>query len=195
MVRDLPIVGYWMQVLRFLGASSPLHPMRADLCTHLTHLLVASNMTVAESVMSGKELSMVYGMTFSLRTKGFSDVKDITGEVQSIVSKSGIREGLAHVFVLGSTASISTIEYEPALVEDLRDELEKLVPSSQPSRHSRTWGDDNGFSHLRATLMGPGMSVPVAEGRLLLGTWQQIVVIDHDNRGRERKIHVQVLGE
>jgi secondary thiamine-phosphate synthase enzyme len=145
--------------------------------------------------VSGKELSMVYGMSFSLRTKGFSDVKDITGEVQSIVSRSGIKAGLAHIFVLGSTASISTIEYEPALVEDLRDELEKLVPSSQPSRHSRTWGDDNGFSHLRATLMGPGMSVPVAEGKLLLGTWQQIVVIDHDNRGRERKIHVQLLGE
>ena len=138
---------------------------------------------------------MVYGMTFSLRTKGFSDVKDITAEVQSIVSKSGIRQGLAHVFVVGSTASVSTIEYEPALVEDLRDELEQLVPSSQPSRHSRTWGDDNGFSHLRATLMGPGMTVPVAEGRLLLGTWQQIVVIDHDNRPRERKIHAQVLGE
>ena len=138
---------------------------------------------------------MVYGKSFSLRTKGFSDVKDVTDKVQSIVSESGIRQGLAHIFVVGSTASVSTIEYEPALVEDLRDELEKLVPSSQPSRHSRTWGDDNGFSHLRATLMGPGMTVPVAEGRLLLGTWQQIVVIDHDNRGRERNIHVQLLGE
>jgi secondary thiamine-phosphate synthase enzyme len=138
---------------------------------------------------------MVHGMRFSLRTKGFSDVKDITGEVQSIVTQSGIRQGLAHVFVLGSTASVSTMEYEPALVEDFRDEMEKLVPSSQPSRHSRTWGDDNGFSHLRATLMGPGMTVPVVEGKLLLGTWQQIVVIDHDNRGRDRNIHVQVLGE
>jgi secondary thiamine-phosphate synthase enzyme len=134
-------------------------------------------------------------MSFSLTTKGFSDVKDITGEVQRIVSKSGINQGLAHIFVIGSTASISTIEYEPALVEDLRDELEKLVPSSQPSRHSQTWGDDNGFSHLRATLMGPGMSVPVVDGNLLLGTWQQIVVIDHDNRARDRKIHVQLLGE
>jgi secondary thiamine-phosphate synthase enzyme len=142
-----------------------------------------------------EETGMVFGKGFSLRTKGFSDVRDVTGEVQSIVSESGIRQGLAHVFVVGSTASVSTIEFEPALVEDLRDEMEKLIPSSQPSRHSRTWGDDNGFSHLRATLMGPGMSVPVIEGKLLLGTWQQIVVIDHDNRPRSRKVHVQVLGE
>jgi secondary thiamine-phosphate synthase enzyme len=138
---------------------------------------------------------MVHGKSFSLRTKGFSDVKDVTDKVQSIVSESGISQGLAHIFVVGSTASVSAIEYEPALVEDLRDKLEKLVPSSEPSRHSQTWGDDNGFSHLRATLMGPGMSVPVVEGKLLLGTWQQVVVIDHDNRARERKIHVQVLGE
>ncbi len=138
---------------------------------------------------------MVYGASFTLRTKGFSDVKDITGEVQSVVSKSGIKQGLAHIFVVGSTASVSTIEYEPALVEDFREELEKLIPSSQPSRHSETWGDDNGFSHLRATLMGPGMTVPVLESELLLGTWQQIVVIDHDNRGRDRRIHVQLLGE
>ncbi|PKN30094.1 MAG: secondary thiamine-phosphate synthase enzyme [Deltaproteobacteria bacterium HGW-Deltaproteobacteria-21] len=138
---------------------------------------------------------MVFGKGFSLKTKGFSDVKDITQEVESIVSRSGIGQGLAHIFVIGSTASVSTIEYEPALVEDLRDEMEKLIPSSQPSRHSQTWGDDNGFSHLRATLMGPGMSVPVVDGKLLLGTWQQIVVVDHDNRPRNRKIHVQVMGD
>ena len=138
---------------------------------------------------------MVFGKGFSLKTKGFSDVKDITREVESIVSQSGIGQGLAHIFVIGSTASISTIEYEPALVEDLRDEMEKLVPSSQPSRHSQTWGDDNGFSHLRATLMGPGMSVPVVDGKLLLGTWQQIVVVDFDNRPRRREIILQIMGE
>lgn len=138
---------------------------------------------------------MVFGKGFSIRSKGFSDVKDITGEVEKVVSESGIKQGLAHIFVVGSTASVSTIEFEPALVADLRDEMEKLIPSSQPSRHSQTWGDDNGFSHLRATLMGPGMSVPVVDGKLLLGTWQQIVVIDHDNRPRNRRIHVQVLGE
>jgi secondary thiamine-phosphate synthase enzyme len=90
---------------------------------------------------------------------------------------------------------VSTIEYEPALNEDMRDKLEQLVPSTEHSRHSETWGDDNGFSHMRATLMGPGINVPFAEGRLILGTWQQIVVIDHDNRPRMRKLHVQVMGE
>jgi secondary thiamine-phosphate synthase enzyme len=138
---------------------------------------------------------MVFGKLFSIRTRGYSDVKDITGEVEKIVSESGIGQGLAHIFVVGSTASVSTIEFEPALVDDLRDEMEKLIPSTQPSRHSQTWGDDNGFSHLRATLMGPGMSVPVVRGKPLLGTWQQIVVIDHDHRPRNRKIHVQVMGE
>jgi secondary thiamine-phosphate synthase enzyme len=99
------------------------------------------------------------------------------------------------VFVVGSTASISTIEYEPALVQDVQDILEKIVPSDLESRHSQTWGDDNGFSHIRATLMGPGITVPVSGGTLVLGTWQQIVVIDHDNRGRSRTIFIQVLGE
>src|SRR5512146_2529379 len=129
---------------------------------------------------------MVFGASFTLKTRGFSDVKDVTAEVEKVVSDSGVTQGLAHVFVVGSTASVSTIEYEPALVEDLREEMEKLIPSTQPSRHSQTWGDDNGFSHLRATLMGPGMTVPVVDGSLLLGTWQQIVVIDHDNRPRNR---------
>lgn len=138
---------------------------------------------------------MVFGESFTLRTKGFSDIKDITDEVRTIVGKSGIKQGLAHVFAVGSTASVSTIEHEPALVADLREMLEKLIPSTEPSRHSQTWGDDNGFSHLRATLMGPGLTVPVVDGDLLLGTWQQIVVIDHDNRARDRKIRVQVLGE
>ena len=138
---------------------------------------------------------MVFGRTFSISTEGYSDVKDVTGDVQYIVSQSGVTEGLVHVFVVGSTASVSTIEYEPALVEDMREQMERLIPSTQPSRHSRTWGDDNGFSHLRATLMGSGMSAPVTGGRVFLGTWQQIVVIDHDNRPRNRTIHVQVLGE
>jgi secondary thiamine-phosphate synthase enzyme len=138
---------------------------------------------------------MVFGEGFTTQTRGYSDVRDITPEVRGIVSKSGIREGLAHVFVAGSTASISTVEYEPALVEDVKEQLERLIPSTLESRHSRTWGDDNGFSHIRATLMGPGMTVPVVDGALLLGTWQQIVVIDHDNRSRSRRIFVQVMGE
>jgi secondary thiamine-phosphate synthase enzyme len=136
-----------------------------------------------------------YSESISLSTKGHSDIRDITDRVQNIVQKSGVQNGLACVFVVGSTASVSTIEYEPALVEDMKEFLEKLVPSSLKTRHGNTWGDDNGFSHLRATLMGPGITIPIAEGSLVLGTWQQIVVIDHDNRPRSREIHVQIIGE
>ena len=138
---------------------------------------------------------MVYGESISLATKGFSDIKNITGEVQEIVHSSGIKNGLVNICVIGSTASISTIEFEPALVEDVREKLEVLVSSQAHSRHSETWGDDNGFSHIRATLMGPSVTLPVAEQDIILGTWQQIVVIDHDNRPRSRKIFIQVMGE
>lgn len=138
---------------------------------------------------------MVSGESFSIKTQGFSDIKDITDNVQHIVVNSRIKNGLAHVFVVGSTASISTIEYEPALVEDMKEQLEKMIPSTLQSRHSKTWGDDNGFSHLRATFMGPGLTIPVVDGSIVLGTWQQIVVIDHDNRPRSRKVFVQVIGD
>ena len=138
---------------------------------------------------------MVFGEQFSIQTKGLSDIRDITGQVQDIVHKSGVKNGLVNVFAVGSTASITTIEYEPALVEDMRDQLEEFASSTMHSRHSQTWGDDNGFSHIRATFMGPGLTAPVSDGSVVLGTWQQIVVIDHDNRPRSRKIFVQVLGE
>jgi len=138
---------------------------------------------------------MVYGKAISIAARGFSDIKDITGEVKGIVHGSGIKNGLVNICVIGSTASISTIEFEPALVEDVREKLEVLVSSQEHSRHSETWGDDNGFSHIRATLMGPSITLPVAEKDIVLGTWQQIVVIDHDNRARSRKIFIQVMGE
>jgi secondary thiamine-phosphate synthase enzyme len=138
---------------------------------------------------------MVFGQYFSLKTKGYSDIKDITKEVQNIVQSSGIKNGLVNIFVVGSTASVTTIEYEPALVEDVREQLEKFAPHTMHSRHSQTWGDDNGFSHIRATFMGPGLTIPVADSTVVLGTWQQIVVIDHDNRTRTRKMFVQVMGE
>jgi len=138
---------------------------------------------------------MVFGEEITIQTKGFSDIKDITGRVQDIVTKAGIGNGLVHIFAVGSTASITTIEYEPALVEDMVDQLEKFASHTMHSRHSQTWGDDNGFSHIRATFMGPGMTAPVSDSKVVLGTWQQIVVIDHDNRPRARKIFVQVMGE
>ena len=138
----------------------------------------------------------VYGIRKGLLspTQGFSDVVDITPDVESIIKESKINDGVATVFVVGSTASISTIEFEPALAEDMKEQLNEIVPSTLRSRHSETWGDDNGFSHIRATLMGPGITVPFQSERLVLGTWQQIVVIDHDNRPRSRKIFVQVIG-
>jgi secondary thiamine-phosphate synthase enzyme len=138
---------------------------------------------------------MVFGKELVLQTQGYSDIKNITERVQDIVRESGIVSGMVNIFVIGSTASVSTIEYEPALVQDVQQELEKWIPSTLHSLHSQTWGDDNGFSHIRATLMGPGITVPVVDGKVLLGTWQQIIVIDHDNRPRTRRIYVQVMGE
>jgi secondary thiamine-phosphate synthase enzyme len=138
---------------------------------------------------------MVFGEYLSIQTRGYSDIKDITGDVQAVVQRSGISNGLVNIFAVGSTASITTVEYEPALVEDVREQLEKFAPSTMHTRHSQTWGDDNGFSHIRATFMGPGLTAPVSGGTVVLGTWQQIVVIDHDNRPRLRKIFVQVMGE
>ncbi|MBD3319497.1 MAG: YjbQ family protein [Chitinivibrionales bacterium] len=138
---------------------------------------------------------MVFGKSISLQTKGNSDIRNITSEVEDIIATSNISEGLVNVFAVGSTASISTIEYEPALVADFQDQLEKFASRTLHSRHSQTWGDDNGYSHIRATFMGPGLTAPVHGGRIVLGTWQQIVVIDHDNRPRSRNVFVQVMGE
>jgi secondary thiamine-phosphate synthase enzyme len=138
---------------------------------------------------------MVHGEYITLNTQGYSDVRNITDMVAGIVSNAAITDGMAHICVVGSTASVSTIEYEPALNQDLRDLLESHIPHTMHSRHSQTWGDDNGFSHLRATMMGPHLGVPVTGGRLVLGTWQQIILVDHDNRPRQRKVFVQVMGE
>ncbi len=137
---------------------------------------------------------MAYGRTITVSTVGFSDIINISCEVQSIVLASDITDGLVAVTVIGSTASVTTIEYEPALVEDMKELLEKMIPKNIKSRHSETWGDDNGFSHMRATLMGPGITLPVVDGKVLTGTWQQIAVVDHDNRPRTREVRIQVTG-
>ncbi len=136
----------------------------------------------------------IHGDFVHIATKGFSDMHDLTGSVRQIVAASGIREGLVNVFAVGSTATITTVEYEPALVQDVRDAFEALWPADKPTRHGDTWGDDNGFSHLRATMTGPALTCPVHRGEVVLGTWQQIVVIDHDNNPRDRKVFVQVMG-
>ncbi|MFQ6110521.1 MAG: secondary thiamine-phosphate synthase enzyme YjbQ [Nitrospinota bacterium] len=133
--------------------------------------------------------------TFTLSTKGFSNVLDITGEVNGAIKKSGLRDGIACVFVPGSTAGVTTIEMESGVVEDLRQAIERMAPQNIPYAHDARWGDGNGFSHVRAALLGAGLSVPFTGGRLRLGTWQQLVLIDFDNRSRRREVFVQMMGE
>jgi secondary thiamine-phosphate synthase enzyme len=138
---------------------------------------------------------MIITETISINTKGFCDIINITPEVFSIVKKSSVADGLVTIFCPGSTGSITTIEYEPGVLQDLKGALERIAPSDIPYAHDRRWGDGNGSSHVRAALMKPSLSVPVVSGKLTLGTWQQIVFIDFDNRGRHREIIVQVMGE
>ncbi|MDX1617303.1 MAG: secondary thiamine-phosphate synthase enzyme YjbQ [Balneolaceae bacterium] len=137
----------------------------------------------------------IYHKEITVQAEGYSDINNITESVAAVADDSGCREGIVHIFPIGSTASVSTIEFEPALVQDMKDKLEEFAPHDQKTRHGDTWGDDNGFSHMRATMMGPGITVPLHQGELVLGTWQQIVILNHDNRARERRIFVQVIGE
>ncbi|WP_234572218.1 secondary thiamine-phosphate synthase enzyme YjbQ [Rhodohalobacter sp. 614A] len=130
-----------------------------------------------------------------LQTNGFSDIINLTPKIDSIVSETGFSDGFCHIFAVGSTASISTMEFEPALVKDIKEKLEDFASKNMKSHHSETWGDDNGFSHIRATFMGPGITVPIRDGKCIVGTWQQIVVIDHDNRSRKRHVVVQIVGK
>jgi secondary thiamine-phosphate synthase enzyme len=137
----------------------------------------------------------VYQKRFRISTRGHADVLDITGEVERIVHESKIRCGVVNVSGKGSTLGITTIEYEPGAVADLKRALEKIAPSDHDYAHNARWGDDNGYSHLRSALMGTARSYPVREGRLDLGTWQQVVLCDFDNRPREREVTVTVIGE
>ena len=138
---------------------------------------------------------MTFSEMITVDTKGFSDVIDLTERVLSVVKRSKIENGLVTVFCPGSTGALTTIEYEPGVLRDLQRAIEKIVPSNVPYEHDRRWGDGNGFSHVRAALMKPSLTVPLIEGRLTLGTWQQIVFIDFDNRDRRRNLVVHVMGE
>ncbi|OGQ52619.1 MAG: secondary thiamine-phosphate synthase enzyme [Deltaproteobacteria bacterium RIFCSPLOWO2_02_FULL_57_26] len=129
------------------------------------------------------------------KTRGFCDIIDITAKVQEQVKKEKVQKGLATLFVSGSTAALTTLEYEPGLVEDMKELLERLIPANKKYHHDDRWGDDNGFSHLRASLFGPSLQIPIESGRLLLGTWQQIVLLDFDNRPRTREVALQIMGE
>ncbi|MFH0858192.1 MAG: secondary thiamine-phosphate synthase enzyme YjbQ [Candidatus Omnitrophota bacterium] len=133
--------------------------------------------------------------TIKISTKGNPDLINITDEVVDILNTSKLKKGSLTVFVVGSTAAITTFEYEPGLRRDVQDFFEKLIPSNKNYHHDATWGDANGFSHLRASLQGPSLAVPFDNGRILLGTWQQIVLAEFDNRSREREVVVQVIGE
>jgi len=138
---------------------------------------------------------MIFSETISLSTKGFSDILDITHHVDAVIGRSEIENGLVTVFCSGSTGGVTTIEYESGVLKDLQKAIEKIVPSNIPYEHDRRWGDGNGFSHVRAALMKPSLTVPLIKRRLALGTWQQIVFIDFDNRKRERNLLVQVMGD
>lgn len=133
--------------------------------------------------------------SFSVETRGFSDIVDITGKVGEAVARSGLAGGIGLVFVSGSTAGITTIEYESGCVADLKRALEELAPAGREYKHNERWHDGNGFSHVRAALTGAGFSFPFRGGQLALGTWQQIVLMDHDNRDRKREVLVHLVGE
>ncbi len=137
----------------------------------------------------------VRATSFHVRTEGFSHVLDITDQVSAFVSSSNVTNGIAVVFVPGSTAGITTIEFESGAVADLKKPIERLAPEGIHYDHDARWGDGNGFAHVRAALMGPSLSIPVIRGKLQLGTWQQIVLVDFDNRARKREITVQVISE
>jgi secondary thiamine-phosphate synthase enzyme len=138
---------------------------------------------------------MIHREELSLRTKGETEVLDLTERVRALVRKSGVREGTVHLFVPGSTAGLTTIEMEPGCVSDLRAAFERVAPRDAHYDHNERWGDGNGFSHVRAALLGPSLTVPVGDGAPLLGTWQQLVLVDFDNRGRDRKVVATVMGE
>jgi secondary thiamine-phosphate synthase enzyme len=138
---------------------------------------------------------MVVTHTHEIATKGQGDARDITAAVAEAVTASGLHAGIATVFVVGSTAAVTTIEFEPGAVQDLNDVFASLAPRGGEYRHHLRWGDDNGSSHVRAAMLGPSIMVPFNDAKLLLGTWQQIAFFEFDTRPRRRQIVVQVVGE
>jgi secondary thiamine-phosphate synthase enzyme len=144
---------------------------------------------------SEEGVGMIRTEIVQIRTQGFSDMHDVTARVAALVDRSGLQEGSVLLFVPGSTASLTTIEFEDGALEDLRAAIERLAPAGAVYAHDRRWGDGNGFAHVRHALLGPHLEVPVCGGRLALGTWQQILLIDFDNRPRQRRLVVQLRGE
>ena len=141
------------------------------------------------------EKMKIFNNKIQLMTKGFCHVIDITTEVERELVQSKIHNGLVTVFAVGSTAALTTVEYEPGLTKDLDELFERIAPKNNNYHHEEAWHDGNGFSHVRASLLKPSLSIPIADGKMTLGTWQQIVLIDFDNRPRSRTVAVQVMGE
>lgn len=137
----------------------------------------------------------VISESLSMSTKGYNDMIDVTEEVNTKLVESGIEDGIVILFVPGSTGGFTTIEHESGLVEDFSAMMERLIPQEAHYHHDAKWGDGNGFSHVRAALLGPSLTVPISKGRLSLGTWQQIIFVDFDNRPRSRNIILQFMGE
>jgi secondary thiamine-phosphate synthase enzyme len=133
--------------------------------------------------------------SIKIETKGETDLIDITRMVGNFVKDSEIRSGIVTVFVPGSTAGVTTIEYEPGAIKDFQRAVNRIAPKNIHYDHNARWGDGNGYSHIRASLLGPSLTVPFSSSRLLLGTWQQIVLVDFDNRSRKREVILQIVGE
>jgi secondary thiamine-phosphate synthase enzyme len=138
---------------------------------------------------------MVITESISIKTKGYTDVIDITDKVQDKLHKTRLKNGIVTVFVAGSTAGITTIEYESGLAKDLKDAFDRIAPEDKNYHHHLRWGDDNGHSHVRSAMLGTSLTVPFSNGRLILGTWQQIILVDFDTRGRSREVILQFIGE
>ena len=132
--------------------------------------------------------------TLSISLATGCDIKNITSQINQIVIDSAIKNGMVNIFVVGSTGSVTTIEYEPGVVEDLKRAIDEIAPQNQEYEHEKAWHDGNGHSHVQAALMGPSLTIPVRSSRMTLGTWQQVVVINHDNRARKREIEITVTG-
>ena len=138
---------------------------------------------------------MTYQQNISVVTKGHGDMHNLTDKVAAVVAASQVRTGIVHIFNVGSTASIGAIEFEPGLQKDLPAILDKLIPASKNYGHEQAWHDGNGHSHLQATWLGPSLTVPIANGKIVVGTWQQIFHLECDVRGRDRRIVITAVGE
>jgi secondary thiamine-phosphate synthase enzyme len=145
--------------------------------------------------MAGGKNMTVVTKDITLQSRGDCDIIDITSQVAKNVEKSGVNSGIVTLFVIGSTAGITTIEYEPNLLSDFKNMWDRVIPQNIPYEHNKTWGDGNGHSHVRASTLGASLIIPFVNKKLTLGTWQQIVLVDFDNRPRSRKIAIQILGE